>query len=155
MKIKLFFIFFLTLTQISCDSNLTQKKSVYLKNIQIPDSLKGKDLEGNEILLGEINIDQLKDRPEINNLITIYSSIANQTKQSVIDMFSNKEISSFKSELKDIVINLIEPISSRIKDIRNDKSFLLATLDEGANKARERASKTIQDINNLMGFRFD
>ena len=101
------------------------------------------------------NIDQLKDRPEINNLITIYSSIANQTKQSVIDMFSNKEISSFKSELKDIVINLIEPISSRIKDIRNDKSFLLATLDKGANKARERASKTIQDINNLMGFRFD
>ena len=61
MKIKLFFIFFLTLTQISCDSNLTQKKSVYLKNIQIPDSLKGKDLEGNEILLGEINIDQLKE----------------------------------------------------------------------------------------------
>ena len=61
MKIKLFFIFFLTLTQISCDSNLTQKKSVYLKNKQIPDSLKGKDLEGNEILLGEINIDQLKE----------------------------------------------------------------------------------------------
>ena len=61
MKIKLFFIFFLTLTQISCDSNLTQKKSVYLKKIQIPDSLKGKDLEGNEILLGEINIDQLKE----------------------------------------------------------------------------------------------
>ena len=39
------------------------------------------------------NIDQLKDRPEINNLITIYSSITNQTKQSVIDLFSSKEIS--------------------------------------------------------------
>ena len=51
MKIKLFFIFFLILTQISCDSNLAQK-NVYLKNVQIPDSLKGKDLEGNEILLG-------------------------------------------------------------------------------------------------------
>ena len=61
MKIKLFFIFFLILTKISCDSNLAQKKNVYLKNIQIPDSLKGKDLEGNEILLGEINIDQLKE----------------------------------------------------------------------------------------------
>ena len=61
MKIKLFFIFFLTFTQISCDSNLSQKKSDYLKNIQIPDSLKGKDLEGNEILLGEVNINQLKE----------------------------------------------------------------------------------------------
>ena len=63
MKFKLNLIFFLTLLLllIGCNSNLTQKKSVYDKEIQIPDSLKGKDLEGNEILLGEINIDQLKE----------------------------------------------------------------------------------------------
>ena len=60
MKIKLFLIVFLSLTKISCNSNLTQKKKVNNKKIEIPDSLKGKDLEGNEILLGELNIDQLK-----------------------------------------------------------------------------------------------
>ena len=58
MKFKL--IVFLTLLLIGCNSNLTQKKRVYDKEIKIPESLKGKDLEGNEILLGEINIDQLK-----------------------------------------------------------------------------------------------
>ena len=52
------------------------------------------------------SIDQLNDRPEINNLITIYSSIANLDKQNVVESFSDKEISSFKSELKDVVINL-------------------------------------------------
>ena len=61
MKSKFFFIVFLSILQISCNSNLTQKKNAYDKEIQIPDSLKGKDLEGNEILLGEININQLKE----------------------------------------------------------------------------------------------
>ena len=59
MKYKL--IFFLTLFLLDCNSNLTQKKSVHDKGIKIPNSLKGKDLGGNEILLGEINIDQLKE----------------------------------------------------------------------------------------------
>ena len=93
-------------------------------------------------------------RPEINNLITIYSSVLIRLSNQSSTYFLIKRY-LFKSELKDIVINLIEPISSRIKDIRNDESLLLSTLDEGTNKARDRASKTIQDINNLMGFRFD
>ena len=61
MKIKLFLIVLLTFMQLSCNTNLTQNKRVYNKKTKIPDSLKGKDLEGNEILLGEINIDQLKE----------------------------------------------------------------------------------------------
>ena len=63
MKSKFNLIVFQTflILLIGCNSNLTQKKRVYDKEIQIPDSLKGKDLEGNEILLGEINIDQLKE----------------------------------------------------------------------------------------------
>ena len=59
MKFKL--AFFLTLLLLGCESNLTQPKSVHDKEIKIPNSVKGKDLEGNEILLGEINIDQLKE----------------------------------------------------------------------------------------------
>ena len=57
------------------------------------------------------SLDQLNERPEINNLITIFSSISDQSKQSTVDKFSGKEISVFKSELKDIVINLVEPNS--------------------------------------------
>ena len=59
MKFKL--VFFLTILLLGCESNLTQKKGVHDKGIKIPNSVKGKDLEGNEILLGEINIDQLKE----------------------------------------------------------------------------------------------
>ncbi len=97
---------------------------------------------------------ELKERNEINNLITIYCSISNQTKSSTIDMFAGKEISYFKSELKAIVIDLIEPISREIMKIKDDKEYLKKILDEGSSKAKERASKTITQINQIMGFSF-
>ena len=99
--------------------------------------------------------DQLANRPEINNLITIYSSISNIKKDKVVALFANKEISSFKNELKEVVINLIEPISKEIQKIMNDKKYLQETLNNGSLKARERANKTILELNSVMGFNFD
>ena len=99
--------------------------------------------------------DQLANRPEINNLITIYSSISNIEKDKVVALFANKEISSFKNELKEVVINLIEPISKEIQKIMNDKKYLQETLNNGSLKARERANKTILELNSVMGFNFD
>ena len=99
--------------------------------------------------------DELTIRPEINNLITIYSSISNISKDKVIEMFANKEISYFKSEMKNIVISLVEPISSEIKKIRQDSNYLQDTLKEGSAKASERAHKTIKDVNKIMGFNFE
>ena len=99
--------------------------------------------------------DELSDRPEINNLITIYSSISNMDKESVINLFSDKEISFFKSELKDIVISLIEPIAGDINEIKSDISYLKTTLEDGATQASERARKTIDEVNKLMGFSID
>ena len=74
------------------------------------------------------SLDQLNERPEINNLITIFSSISDQSKQSTVDKFSGKEISVFKSELKDIVINLVEPIASEIHTIKSDLAYLKSTI---------------------------
>jgi tryptophanyl-tRNA synthetase len=102
-----------------------------------------------------LSYDELTTRPEINNLITIYSSISNISKDKVIEIFANKEISYFKSEMKNIVISLVEPISSEIKKIRQDSKYLQDTLKEGSAKASERAHETIKDVNKIMGFNFE
>ena len=101
------------------------------------------------------NEGELDGRDEINNLITIYSSISNQNKNSVVSMFANKEISYFKSELKAVVIDLIEPISTEIKKIKDDKEYLKTILKEGTSKAKDRANKTINEVNDIMGFSFE
>ena len=84
-----------------------------------------------------------------------YSSISNIDKDNVINLFCDKEISFFKSELKDIVISLVEPIASNINEIKSDISFLKTTLEDGAMQATERARKTIDEVNKLMGFSID
>jgi hypothetical protein len=37
----------------------------------------------------------------------------------------------------------------------NDQKYLQETLNDGSLKARERANKTILELNSIMGFNFD
>ena len=46
-------------------------------------------------------------------------------------------------------------MSSGIQDIKNDKTLLINTLKLGSDKAREIATKTISDVDNLMGLNIE
>jgi len=97
-------------------------------------------------------IDELEKRPEAKNLIGIYSSLTSNTLQKSIDHFAGKNFSEFKEELSDIVVNEINPISSRIKNLLDDKVFLEKILKDGCEKASEIASKKIKKIQKIVGF---
>ncbi len=95
----------------------------------------------------------LDGRPEISNLLNIFSAVSKESKELVIKKFAGKEISEFKSDLTDILIDLIEPISSEIKKLIDDKSFLNKVLQDGANKAKSISAVTISEIHDLMGLK--
>ena len=95
----------------------------------------------------------LEDRPEISNLLNIFSAVSKESKELVIGKFAGKEISEFKSDLTDILIDLIEPISSEIKKLIDDKSFLNKVLQDGADKAKSISAVTISEIHDLMGLK--
>ena len=97
-------------------------------------------------------IEELEKRPEAKNLIGIYSSLMNNTLQESIDEFAGKNFSEFKKKLSDIVVNEINPISSEIKKLLDDKVFLEKILKEGYEKANEIASKKIKKIHEIVGF---
>ena len=97
-------------------------------------------------------IEELENRPEAKNLIGIYSSLTNNTFQKSIDEFAGKNFSNFKDKLSDIVVNEINPISLRIKELLNDKVFLEKILKDGYEKANEIASKKIKKIHEILGF---
>jgi tryptophanyl-tRNA synthetase len=98
------------------------------------------------------SIEELEKRPEAKNLIGIYSSLSNNTLQKSIDEFAGKNFSEFKEKLSDIVVNKINPISLRIKELLNDKVFLEKILKDGSEKANEIASKKIKKIQEIVGF---
>ena len=97
-------------------------------------------------------IEELEKRPEAKNLIGIYSSLTNKTFQESIDKFAGKNFSEFKENLSDVVVNTINPISLKIKDLLNDKVFLEKVIKDGSEKADEIASKKVKEIHKIVGF---
>ena len=94
----------------------------------------------------------LEKRPEAKNLIGIYSSLMNNTLQKSIDEVAGKNFSEFKEKLSDVVVNEINPISLKIKELLDDKVFLEKILKDGYEKANEIASKKIKKIHEIVGF---
>ena len=95
---------------------------------------------------------KLKDRPEAENLLGIYSSISDQTLEKTLDQFGGKNFSELKNQLAEILSNKIYPISDEIKKLINDKQYLDKVLSDGADKAEQIAGKKIKEMKKIIGF---
>lgn len=102
------------------------------------------------------NLNDVLALNEINNLLNIYSGFSNIKKEKLIDKYKGENFSNFKSELSDLLVARIEPIAKEIKKLMNDKSFLFDVLSDGKNRAAEIATKTLNDVYDIVGFvRYD
>jgi len=98
------------------------------------------------------SIEDLNKRPEVENLLVIYSSLNNQNLEKSISEFQRQNFSEFKKRLSDVLIEKIEPISREIKKLLNDEKYLDRILLEGSNKAGKIASKKMEEIKQIVGF---
>jgi len=98
------------------------------------------------------NIDELEKRPEVKNLIGIYSSLTNTSLKKNVSDFSGKNFSEFKENLSQILVEKIEPISAEIKKLLNEKSYLDEILSNGYEKANQIAAEKIKKIHEIVGF---
>ena len=96
--------------------------------------------------------DELIDRPEAKNLLGIYSSINNISLDKSVNEFNGKNFSEFKEKLSQVLVEKLEPISSEIKKLTDDKSFLDKILLEGQKKANDSASKKLKKMQEIVGF---
>ena len=94
----------------------------------------------------------LKERPEVENLLGIYSSLSKQSLDDTINDFSGKNFSEFKIKLADLLVEKIFPISSEIKKLMKDSEYIDSVLKKGGYKANEIASKKIEEIKKIMIF---
>lgn len=94
----------------------------------------------------------LEKRPEAKNLMSIYSSIIDVNLDDTINKFSGKNFSEFKENLSQVLVDKIIPISSEIKKLLKEKSFLDQILDSGRQKADKIASEKVKKIQEIMGF---
>tara|TARA_B100000579_G_scaffold115771_1_gene92807 strand:+ start:1460 stop:2470 length:1011 start_codon:yes stop_codon:yes gene_type:complete len=97
-------------------------------------------------------IEDLKNRPEALNLLTIYSSITDSTLEKTLKEMVGKDFSKFKENLSDALIATICPIGKKIKDLNKDRSYLSKVLQDGSIKARKIAERNLNQIKEIVGF---
>ena len=123
--------------------NLTDDKDVIINKIK-----KAKT----DNSLFPTNVNNLKSRPEIENLIGIYSSLSGKKIDNLFNEFKDKNFSFFKERLSDEIVKKISPISKEIKKLNQDPSYIDQVLQDGGEKAYELSSKKIKDIKKIFGF---
>ena len=94
----------------------------------------------------------LNKRPEIENLLSIYSSLSNQNLKNTIDQFSGKNFSEFKNDLAELVVEKISPISEEIKRLEKDPQFIDNILLNGSKKAEKMAKSKVEKLKKIIGF---
>ena len=118
------------------------------------DSIKNKIRKAKTDTLSMPGINEdLTKRPEILNLLGIYSNLSNQSIDKVKVNFEGKNFSEFKEKLSELLVEKIEPIGKKIKDLLKDKKYLEKILEDGAQKANNLASKKIKEMKTLMGLK--
>ena len=95
---------------------------------------------------------KLNERPEVENLLGIYSSLNNQTLSDSINEFGGKNFSEFKQKLSDLVVEKISPISNEINKLKKDNNFIDKILEDGAEKADKITSKKVKEMKRIIGF---
>ena len=94
----------------------------------------------------------LSNRPEVENLLGIYSSLTGQSLKNSINEFSGKNFSEFKKKLAEIVVEKISPISIEINKLQKDINYIDKILKEGGKKADLIASKKVGEMKKIIGF---
>ncbi len=98
------------------------------------------------------SLEGLEDRPEAANLVAIYASLAELSKEDVLAAFAGKEFSVFKPALTDLAVAKLSPITTRITELLNDKAELDKILREGSEKANAVAAPVVKETMEIMGF---
>ena len=94
-------------------------------------------------------------KPEpIQNLFTLMKIVSTPDTLEHFDALYNKceiRYGDLKKQLAEDITKFIAPVREQIQDIYNNKAYLDKVAAQGAEKARESASKTLNEAKKLMG----
>jgi tryptophanyl-tRNA synthetase len=96
--------------------------------------------------------DEMKDRPEAENLINIYAALADQDRDTVIAQFAGQQFSGFKTALADLTVAKLEPIAREMRRLLADPAEIDRTLKDGAHRARAIATPIMDEVKKRVGF---
>ena len=92
-----------------------------------------------------------ENKPGVSNLMQIYSSITLKTMEEIEKEFEGSGYGNFKTKVAEAVIQKLEPIQKKYKEILDNPQYLKEIYTRGAENARKLASKTLNDVKERIG----
>ena len=92
----------------------------------------------------------------VRNLLTLMELTSTpEIVQSYRDAYADCSIryGDMKKQLAEDILKVTTPIRERYHDIRNDDAYISRVVRQGAERARERAAKTLAEVREVMGIR--
>ena len=96
--------------------------------------------------------EDLKQRPEAENLISIFASLQNSSIENVISEYAGKEFSDFKRDLIDLSVSKLGPITNEMNKLMIDTSYIDSVLNDGKDKAINVAEPVLRKTKEIIGF---
>jgi len=96
--------------------------------------------------------EELKDRPEAENLLNIYAALADQSRDVVIAEFAGQQFSGFKNKLADLTVAKLEPMAREMRRLLADPAEIDRILKSGARRARAIATPVMDEVKKKVGF---
>jgi tryptophanyl-tRNA synthetase len=96
--------------------------------------------------------EELKDRPEAENLLSIYAALSDQSLEAAISQFAGQQFSGFKTALADLTVAKLSPIASEMRRLLADPAEIDRTLKDGAGRARTIATPIMDEVKKRVGF---
>ena len=93
----------------------------------------------------------LKDRPEVENLVGIYGAVTGETVSEVLNRFAGKGFGAFKPALAEALVARLAPISADMRRLMANPAEIDAILRDGADRARAIAEPIMAETRRIVG----
>jgi tryptophanyl-tRNA synthetase len=114
-----------------------------------PDSIVKKVKKAKTDSLATISFDE--NRPEIYNLLNIFSAITGKAPQDIANEYETSGFGKFKGDLAENLVEKLKPIQENLARFKQDQSYIKQVLADGKNQASEIAVKTRNEVFSLVG----
>lgn len=91
-------------------------------------------------------------RPEVSNLLNLYASFRNITREQALAECEGKNNSAFKQMLTEVAVAHLSPITSKMRELLKETDYLDKVLGRGVQRAEAVASQTLKEVKELAGF---
>ena len=94
----------------------------------------------------------LEGRPEVRNLVSIYSAFSGQSEAEVLTEHAGQGFGTFKPALAELVVEKLAPVTQLMNRYLGDPEEIDRILAKGADRARKLSQPVMAEVRETIGF---